>query len=69
MIDAPVIEAVDVNHFYEGQLGWSHALDHLSLTCDLRKELARPRDRHTTALLAVKSRIMEEMRHHGVTTE
>ena len=27
-----VIEAVDVNHFYEGQLGWNHALDHLSLT-------------------------------------
>jgi NitT/TauT family transport system ATP-binding protein len=32
VIDAPVIEAVDVNHFYEGQLGWNHALDHLSLT-------------------------------------
>ena len=30
--DAPVIEAVDVSHFYEGQLGWNHALDHLSLS-------------------------------------
>jgi ABC-type nitrate/sulfonate/bicarbonate transport system ATPase subunit len=32
MIEAPVIEAVDVNHFYEGQLGWNHMLDHLSLS-------------------------------------
>src|SRR5579862_7524140 len=28
----PVIEATDVDHFYEGQLGWNHALDHLTLT-------------------------------------
>jgi NitT/TauT family transport system ATP-binding protein len=30
--DTPVIEARDVDHFYEGQLGWNHALDHLTLT-------------------------------------
>jgi NitT/TauT family transport system ATP-binding protein len=39
------------------------------LACDLRNDLPRPRDRHSTAFLAVKSRIMEEMRRHGVTTE
>ena len=31
-IAPPVIEATDVDHFYEGQLGWNHALDHLTLT-------------------------------------
>jgi NitT/TauT family transport system ATP-binding protein len=30
--DAPVIQAIDVDHFYEGQAGWNHALDHLNLT-------------------------------------
>jgi NitT/TauT family transport system ATP-binding protein len=30
--EPPVIEAVDVEHFYEGQTGWNHALDHFSLT-------------------------------------
>jgi ABC-type nitrate/sulfonate/bicarbonate transport system ATPase subunit len=39
------------------------------LACDLRNELPRPRDRHSAAFLAVKSRVMEEMRRHGVTTE
>ena len=29
---APVIEATAVEHFYEGQSGWNHALDHLNLT-------------------------------------
>jgi NitT/TauT family transport system ATP-binding protein len=28
----PVIQAIDVDHFYEGQAGWNHALDHLNLT-------------------------------------
>ncbi len=28
----PVIQAVDVDHFYEGQTGWNHALDRLNLT-------------------------------------
>ena len=28
----PVIQAIDVDHFYEGQRGWNHALDHLKLT-------------------------------------
>ena len=29
---SPVIQMIDVDHFYEGQLGWNHALDHLTLT-------------------------------------
>jgi NitT/TauT family transport system ATP-binding protein len=29
---APVIQAVDVEHFYEGQSGWVHALDRFSVT-------------------------------------
>jgi NitT/TauT family transport system ATP-binding protein len=28
----PVIQAVDVDHVYQGQTGWNHALDHLNLT-------------------------------------
>jgi NitT/TauT family transport system ATP-binding protein len=28
----PVIQIIDVDHFYEGQRGWNHALDHLTLT-------------------------------------
>ena len=28
----PVIEATAVEHYYEGQSGWNHALDHLNLT-------------------------------------
>lgn len=31
LAEAPVIQAVDVDHFYEGQSGWNHALDHLNL--------------------------------------
>ncbi len=27
-----VIQAINVDHFYEGQTGWNHALDHLNLT-------------------------------------
>jgi NitT/TauT family transport system ATP-binding protein len=27
-----VIHAIDVDHFYEGQDGWNHALDHLNLS-------------------------------------
>jgi len=34
---SPVILAIDVDHFYEGQSGWNHALDHLNLTV-LRNE-------------------------------
>ena len=30
----PVIQMIDVDHFYEGQLGWNHALDHLTLTIE-----------------------------------
>ena len=30
--EAPVIEAREVDHFYEGQIGWNHALDHLTLS-------------------------------------
>lgn len=30
--DAPVIEARQVDHFYDGQTGWNHALDRLTLT-------------------------------------
>ena len=29
---AAVIQAIDVNHFYESQTGWNHALDHFNLT-------------------------------------
>jgi ABC-type nitrate/sulfonate/bicarbonate transport system ATPase subunit len=29
---APVIQAIGVDHFYEGQNGWNHALDRLTLT-------------------------------------
>jgi hypothetical protein len=68
----PVIQMIDVDHFYEGQLGWNHALDHLTLTivaADLRDELPRPRDRHSAEFLAVKSRIMQEMQRHGVASE
>jgi NitT/TauT family transport system ATP-binding protein len=28
----PVIQAIDVDHLYQGQTGWNHALDHLNLT-------------------------------------
>ena len=30
----PVIRAIDVDHFYEGQSDWTHALDRLNLTVD-----------------------------------
>jgi ABC-type nitrate/sulfonate/bicarbonate transport system ATPase subunit len=38
------------------------------LASDLRNRLPR-RDRHSAEFLAVKARIMEEMRHHGVAQE
>jgi NitT/TauT family transport system ATP-binding protein len=31
-VEPAVIQAIDVDHFYEGQTGWNHALDHLNLT-------------------------------------
>ncbi|MGA9013289.1 MAG: ATP-binding cassette domain-containing protein [Acetobacteraceae bacterium] len=30
----PVIQMIDVDRFYEGQRGWNHALDHLTLTIE-----------------------------------
>ncbi len=32
--ELPVIQAIDVDHFYEGQANWNHALDHLNLTVE-----------------------------------
>jgi NitT/TauT family transport system ATP-binding protein len=39
------------------------------IACDMSNHLARPRDRHAADFLAVKSRIMQEMKAHGVTPD
>jgi ABC-type nitrate/sulfonate/bicarbonate transport system ATPase subunit len=36
------------------------------LAADLTVDLARPRDRHAAGFLAVKSRVLQEMQHHGI---
>jgi ABC-type nitrate/sulfonate/bicarbonate transport system ATPase subunit len=76
MIEAPVIEAVDFNLFYEGQFGWNHALDHLSLSvrhneflCILGPSGCGKSNCHSVELHSMKAWIMEEMRRHGVATE